>query len=107
MATNPFGGLGLSNVGNESKYFGQPVDMPGWLQGVINVPKAYAAQKFIKPAGAWLENKLSPVPPPAEVPVGMPPVPSQASITVALPADAEHPELQNILAVDPYAQIKP
>ena len=83
MAT-AFGGLGLSNVGNESKYFGQATDMPGWLEGAIQVPKAYAAQHWLKPAGEWLENKLKPVPPPAEA-NGIAPTEFRPDIPVSIP----------------------
>jgi hypothetical protein len=107
-----FSGLGLGFLGNEQKYFGEPGpgEMPGFLQGIIDVPKAYAAQKFITPAVNYLQNKFTLAVPPPTTPVGVSPAmlaPSQASTTVALPADADHPELQGILAVDPYAQIKP
>lgn len=84
MAT-AFGGLGLSNVGNESRYFGEPTDAPGWLQGAIQVPKAYAAQNWLKPAVEWLGNKMKPVPPPVAESVGVAPTEFRPDIQVSIP----------------------
>ena len=89
MATNAFGGLGLSNVGNETKYFGQPTDMPGWLEGAIQVPKAYAAQNWLKPAVEWIENKMKPVAPPAASSVGVAPEEFRPDIQVSIPAEID------------------
>jgi hypothetical protein len=123
MATG-FSGLGLGELGAESKYVGKSntfykpqevrnekgeVQVP-LLQGLRQMAGKYLGDKYLTPAVNYLENKFTPAVPPPTVPVGVSPAtlaPSQASITVALPADADHPELQGILAVDPYAQIKP
>ncbi len=69
-----FSGLGLSYLGNESEYYGKPGpgEMPGFIQGAIDVPARYLAENVGKPAIDWIQNKLSPVAPPlgAGAPVG-------------------------------------
>jgi hypothetical protein len=69
-----FSGLGLGYLGDEKKYFGEPgpSEMPGLLQGAIDIPANYLATEYGKPAIDWLQSKLSPVAPPlgAGAPVG-------------------------------------
>ena len=119
MATG-FSGLGLGELGAESKYVGKSstfykppevrnekgeVQVP-LLQGLRQMAGKYLGDKYVTPGVNWLENKFSPVPPPTAL-GGVAPIafaPSQASITVALPADAnaDHPALEGLLQTDPY-----
>jgi len=60
-----FSGLGLGYLGDEKKYFGEPgpSEMPGILQGIINVPSNYLAKEYGKPAVEWVASKLGMAPP--------------------------------------------
>jgi hypothetical protein len=102
MATNPFSGLGLSNVGNESKYFGKPTEVPGFIQGAIAVPAAYAAQNFLKPAVNWLESKLQPAVPPAVSPLGTSPAAPLPLVGSSVDVNADHPLLDGLTKSNPY-----
>jgi hypothetical protein len=129
MATG-FSGLGLGELGAESKYIGKSntyyrpavtknakgepqYDLLGRVfNGIEDIASKYAGDK-LTPALNWLQDKLAPAVPPGATPMAVSPIapPSSAapSSIVAAPGDAnaDHPELQGILAVDPYAQIKP
>lgn len=86
-----FSGLGLGYLGDEKKYIGEfgPSEMPGWLEGAIQVPKAYAAQHWLKPAVEWIENKMKPVAPPATSSVGVAPEEFRPDIQVSAPAEID------------------
>ena len=60
---SPFAGLGMGALGQDTRYINTPVDTPGWLQGVINVPAAYAAHEWAQPAAEWFGKKLGIIPP--------------------------------------------
>lgn len=118
MATG-FSGLGLGELGAESKYVGKSntfykpqevrnekgeVQVP-LLQGLRQMAGKYLGDKYLTPAVNYLENKFTPAVPPPTQTLGVPPllsVPSQASITVALPADADHPLLDGLTKSNPY-----
>ena len=118
MATG-FSGLGLGELGAESKYVGKsntfykPQEVrnekgelqDSFLTGARKTASVYAKNEWLDPAIKYLQNKFAPVPPPGVTPLGVSPitpVPSQASITVALPADAEHPLLNGLLNTNPF-----
>ena len=71
MATSPFGGLGLSELGAEKKYFANPEDAPGIVKAAVQIPKAYAAHNYVEPLVSWLQNKFSNTPEGANVPPSM------------------------------------
>jgi hypothetical protein len=98
---SPFGNLGLSELGSEAKYASNPETVPGFIQGAVAIPKAYMAQNWLKPAVEWLENKLSPVPPPAVSPLSTSPA---APVVLGAPVDAnaDHPLLDGLTKSNPY-----
>jgi hypothetical protein len=114
MATG-FSGLGLGELGAESKYVGKSstfykppevrnekgeVQVP-LLQGLRQMASKYLGDKYVTPGVNWLENKLSPVPPPAAAPIGVSPA---APVVLAAPVDAnaDHPALEGLLKTDPF-----
>ena len=108
-----FSGLGLGYLGDEKKYFGEPgpSEMPGFLQGMIDVPKAYATNTFIKPAINYLQNKMAPVPPPATPLNGAPVIPLNAvpnanaaisTSAISIDPNADHPLLDGLTKSNPY-----
>jgi len=132
MATG-FSGLGLGELGAESKYIGRSntfyrpavtknakgepqYDLLGRaLNGLEDIASKYVGDK-LAPAVNWLENKFSPAVPPgatpmavvpaaAVPPVAVSPAVSPAPITGATPAatDADHPLLKGLIKTNPWA----
>jgi hypothetical protein len=94
-----FSGLGLGELGAESKYVGKsdtfymPPDVKNekgevqvpLLQGLRQMASKYLGDKYVTPGVNWLENKLSPVPPPAAESVGVAPTEFRPDIQVSMP----------------------
>jgi hypothetical protein len=114
MATG-FSGLGLGELGAESKYVGKSstfykppevknekgeVQVP-LLQGLRQMAGKYLGDKYVAPAVNYLQNKLTPVPPPATAPVGVSPA---TPMVLAAPVDpnADHPLLDGLTQTDPF-----
>jgi hypothetical protein len=114
MATG-FSGLGLGELGAESKYVGKyntfykppevrnekgEVQVP-LLQGLRQMAGKYLGDKYLTPAVNYLENKFTPAVPPPTAPVGVAPA---APVVLAAPVDAnaDHPALEGLLQTDPY-----
>ena len=102
MATNPFGGLGLSELGAEKKYFSNPEEAPGILQAAVNIPKAYIAKNYIAPIVDWAQKTFGNAPegsaaPPSMQSVGVNPnvnpysIQNQYDPTVVLPTTIDEP----------------
>ena len=121
MATG-FSGLGLGELGAESKYVGKSntfykpqevrnekgeVQVP-LLQGLRQMAGKYLGDKYVTPGVNWLENKFSPVPPPNIVPMPIAPIAPAVAVTpgsvVGAPVDAnaDHPELEGLLKTSPF-----
>ena len=118
---SPFAGLGMGALGQDTRYINTPVDTPGWLQGVINVPAAYAAHEWVQPAAEWLGKKLGIVPPVSNNGLAqqyemyknpnaissMQPVPPTTSSAVAgapVNANADHHLVEGTMLTDPPLQ---
>ena len=71
MATNPFGSLGLSEMGGEKKYFGQPTETPGIIQGAVALPARYLAEEYGKPAIEWMQKTFGNAPAGSAAPPSM------------------------------------
>jgi len=125
-----FSGLGLGELGAESKYIGkantyyQPAvvknakgepqyDLLGRIfNGLEDTTSKYLGDK-LAPAVNWLENKFSPAVPPSNVPMPVSPVtgsigaaPAVVPSAVAVPAatDADHHLVEGTMLTDPPLQ---
>jgi len=127
MATG-FSGLGLGELGAESKYVGKSstfykppevknekgeVQVP-LLQGLRQMAGKYLGDKYLAPAVNYLQNQLTPVPPPGAVSttnsaVGVVPgaiVPGQnvdgSVVAASVDPNADHPLLDGLTKTDPF-----
>ena len=116
---SPFANLGLGALGQDTRYINTPVDTPGWLQGAINVPAAYAAHEWAQPAAEWLGKKLGIVPPvsnnglaqqyemyknPNAISSMQPVPPTTSSAVAGAPVDttADHELLEGVTTDNPW-----
>ena len=94
MATG-FRDLGMGELGAEKKYYSAATEMPGIVEAITKVPKAYVAKEFIAPyidpAVNWISKTLG-VAPPTIKPVGSNPlsVSPQLNTTPSIGADEDH-----------------
>jgi hypothetical protein len=124
MATG-FSGLGLGELGAESKYIGKAntyyrptvtknakgepqYDLLGRaLNGLEDMASKYAGDK-LTPALNWLQNKLVPAVPPGTTPMAVSPIAPASSVapgsiaTAPIDVNADHPELEGLLKTDPF-----
>ena len=118
MATG-FSGLGLGELGAESKYVGKsntfykPQEVrnekgelqDSFLTGARKTASVYAKNEWLDPAINYLQNKFAPVPPPGVTPLGVSPiapVPVNGASVIGLPTDADHPLLDGLTKSNPY-----
>ena len=124
MATG-FSGLGLGELGAESKYIGKAntyyrptvtknakgepqYDLLGRaLNGLENITAKYVGNKLEDPIN-WFQNKFFPAVPPNATPMAVLPIAQSSStapgsiVKAPVDANADHPELEGLLKTDPF-----
>ena len=97
---SPFANAGLSNFGNESKYYSTPTEMPGILQGIQNVGIVALKNAIgIPPSSSPSGKPVSPIAPIA--PIGA--VPNTTAISITQD-DLVHPEVELSAQTNPFLQ---
>ena len=100
---SPFANAGLGNFGNESKYYSEPTEMPGILQG-LKATGIVALKNMLgvpTPGGAAVAP-ITPVAPVAPIAsVGVSPATASMQPTAN---DLLHPELNAASQTNPYGK---
>jgi hypothetical protein len=95
---SPFANAGLSNFGNESKYYSTPTEMPGWMQGIKDVGIVALKNAIGIPPSSSPSGK--PVAPVTQIaPIGA------APNTTAIPITQDnlvHPEVELSAQTNPF-----
>lgn len=92
---SPFANAGLSNFGNESKYYSTPTEMPGWMQGIKDVGIVALKNAIgIPPSSNSSAKPVSPI-----APIGA--VPNTTAIPITQD-DLVHPEVELSAQPNPF-----